>query len=376
MVRLPVHHAEEAHVQLGPRARVDATTVRVDEDAALDHRRIVARHAEETQRNVAHARAEHGRGRFDVHAPTAVQLLVHAQVVRHRLLEVGREHLGGAAGHVPHNNETGHQEVRPAVVARPVAVVGLQHVVPRHRLAHGLADRARLPRRVGHGLAGGAPCVDALLSPERVGRVWVLLRVEARRRLALARSRPVPNLPAGRLAGELAALEEGRGHTVRLLGDRAAPARIQVVRLVRPLRLAQDAVRARAARVRCVHARKVVARERAARREREQHAGGREQREEERVRREDARRREQGPLATRVVVPEHDRAVAGAAVLPNLGERHGGEHVPKEHDGGGREGERLSADRHRLGHGRGDHPRARARARRVDCGERARQGRH
>mmetsp|Transcript_26058 Transcript_26058/g.60268 ORF Transcript_26058/g.60268 Transcript_26058/m.60268 type:complete len:228 (+) Transcript_26058:1281-1964(+) len=226
-----------------------------------------------------------------------------------------------------------------------MAVVRLQYTIPRHRLAYGVKHGGHLPRRVRHRLARRAPRCLALFTPERVGWVGVGLRVKAHRRLGpVGRRDPVPHLAAGGFPRELAAWERGLGHPMRLLGDGTAPARGEEVRLVRPLRLAQNLGDARGARVRRVHAEEVVAREQRHAGRSERSARGREQREQQRIRQKDAGGREQRPLAARVVVAEDHRAVARAAVLSEPRERHRRKDVAEKENRGSREQQRLRTD--------------------------------
>jgi len=302
VVALPVHDAQEAHVELGPAARVDAAAVGPDEHAPLHHLRVVPGHPQEPEGHVAHAGPEHGGRALDVHAPPPVRLLVRAEVECHGGAAVRVEHALQAAGHVPDHDEARHEEVRPAVVPGPMAVVRLQDLVPRHRAA------ARLEGRLGGLVVGrdgppfGLPGLHSLGPPELIPRVWVHRRVEGG--LGLARlGHTVPDLPARGLARELVAVGEGLlRHLVGLLGHRAAPAGVHVPLLVLPLGLAQDAVRARAAWVARVRAKAVVSGEGHHDGEGEALAQGAEQGHKQGVRREDAGRGQQGELPARVVV--------------------------------------------------------------------------
>ena len=142
--------------------------------------------------------------------------------------------------------------MRAAIVARPVAVVRLENAIPRQRLAAAVKCILWRPRRIGHFAALCLPRGDALRSPYLVLRIWIGGRVEAEWRLCRSRVAPMPDLTARRLAGEGLAilLQRGVRHVVRRLRNLALPSAVDVPRLVGPLRLAEDAVRPRAARMR------------------------------------------------------------------------------------------------------------------------------
>ena len=85
-------------------------------------------------------RAKHGACALDVRSPTAVNLLVIAQVLNHALAAPSRVR---GLRQVQHTNKSRHQEHRSTVVPGPVPIVALQDLEVLHRFIGGLSGTGR-----------------------------------------------------------------------------------------------------------------------------------------------------------------------------------------------------------------------------------------
>lgn len=194
-----------------------------------------------------------------MHAPAPIDLLVDEQVVLHGRLLVLVEHLLLLPGHVPDDDEAWHEKVGASVVAGPVAIVRLEHLVPGHGPADGVEGVVGLACEGGHLAPFLAPGLHALLAPELIPRIGVNVGVEADVRLPRHACGAMPNLPPSRLTCEHMAVVHGLlGDLVALLGHGTAPAAVEEPLLVLPLSLPQDAVGTRTAGMARVVAAEVV----------------------------------------------------------------------------------------------------------------------
>mmetsp|Transcript_22789 Transcript_22789/g.65689 ORF Transcript_22789/g.65689 Transcript_22789/m.65689 type:complete len:340 (+) Transcript_22789:1455-2474(+) len=166
---------ERAEPELRPRGSVQHAAVLPDEVAALHASGILPGRPEKAQGDVVQDAAEHRAWRLDVRAPTAVDLLVVADVGLGRPPEVFRQHLVQARGDVGSNDEAGEKKVWAAVVAGPLAVVALEHLVKCEALSRGVEGVRGLVSLVG---PRALPILQLRSTEDAIACVRVLRGVE------------------------------------------------------------------------------------------------------------------------------------------------------------------------------------------------------